>query len=205
MELKGTPKAGDLLSWALPVLLHRLANQTQWITGLRSVLSLGGGDEWLQSKGPDLTQAGQNLQDAGWLLAVLGSGQGANLLLARREPRGLTLMVGLLEEGLRKETGQALPRPERLPYLSAHALDGWQLPYALGHLVWQSYGVDRAQDGWTLVGPSEAGWVLDLPWSGAPDACAWLGDVLPGCPWTQVQSGRLQVTLPSAWLEAQPE
>ena len=162
-------QANELMTWALPVLLHRLANHTQWMTGFRSLLQIPGGEELLAAKSDDLCQAGRRFQEVGWLMAVLGSAQGGNLLLARREPQGLALMFELVQEGLQREARErgsgTIPQgPEDWPNLAPSAQDGWQIPFALGTLVLHAYR-DGSQSGRALTWRHEAGAVcITLPW-----------------------------------------
>jgi hypothetical protein len=66
----------------------------------------------------------------GWCLGVLAGGRGDDLLLERRERRGLGLFLSTVcaaHEGLELE-----PPAERLPGLSARAGRGWELPFLAG-------------------------------------------------------------------------
>ncbi len=194
----------DLLAWALPVLLHRLANHTQFLTGFRSVLGMGVPDSFLEQKGPDLQQAGEKLSQVGWLLAVFGSGRGNQLLLSRRERQGLEWMVDLVGEGIRRETGSALLRPSCLPTLAPGALDGWQIPYSLGGLLWQAYGPEASAPGlagWSLAESPQGNWDLSIP-ALPRDAGTWALDLMPGAQKQDGPGSGFSLSMPSTWLAA---
>ena len=124
---------GDALSEAiLPVLLHELANVTQNLTGLHSILAMEGGTELFARRQADLVRSGQLAEDLGWAMAVLGSACGENLLLARREPRGLSILFTLVQKACRREGLDVQPCPPDLPQLAPGCLDGWQLPWQSG-------------------------------------------------------------------------
>ena len=171
MHASSAPEeANELMSWALPVLLHRLANHTQWMTGFRSLLQIPGGEALLASKSEDLSQAGRRFQEVGWLMAVLGSAQGGNLLLARREPQGLALMFDLVQEGLQREArerggGAVMTAPDRWPDLAPSALDGWQIPFAFGSLLLGAYR-DGSQTGKPVRwGEDSTALWIHFPWA----------------------------------------
>ncbi len=203
MPSTGSREASELMTWALPVLLHRLANHTQWMTGFRSLLQIPGGEELLASKSGDLAEAGRRFQEVGWLMAVLGSAQGGELLLARREPEGLALMFDLVREGLQREGVGPISGPAAWPELAPDALDGWQIPFALGSLIWRAYR-DGSQSGRPveLVGQPGA-WSVSLPWpqseNGALDAGPYR---LPGVDFHVRPGQALDFCLPKAWFLA---
>ena len=101
-EFEKTPSQGNdpqaidpwVAAW-MPVLLHELNNQTQLLTGLRAVLELGDADELFYARADDLVRAGERTRDLGYAMAVMGSAHGADVLLARRDRRGLQHMLGL--------------------------------------------------------------------------------------------------------------
>lgn len=132
------PGSGDPLAVALlPVLLHKLNNATQLVTGLNAVLAFEDGEGFLAERADDLGKTSRQVEDLGWLLAVLATSSGANLLLERREPRGVAIVLDLVSDALRR-SGKTLVIPGPLPRLAPDALDGWQIPWAVGSLLWAS-------------------------------------------------------------------
>ena len=182
----------------LPVLLHELANVTQNLTGLNSILTMDGGAELFAGRQEDLVRSGQMAEDLGWAMAVLGSACGCNLLLARREPRGLSILFYLLQKACRREGLEVQPCPPDLPHLAPVCLDGWQLPWALASILLQG-----ARDGggdWNLTARGTR-WLFSLradPSAGA--AAARLVEQLPGSEFVPAGEGRLCLALPGEWL-----
>jgi len=120
----------------LPVLLHRVANATQHLNGLTALLALD--PDALGSRGGDLAETSDLVDETGWLLALLASAHGAGLLLARRERHGLRPLVACVRECLRRE-GRDLGDPGTpLPDLAPDVANGWQLPWALGTWLYES-------------------------------------------------------------------
>ena len=128
--------ADPLARAMLPVLLHRVANATQHLNALAALVSVD--PEALGKRGDDLGGTSDLVDETGWLLALLASAQGARLLLARRERRGLPALVACVRECLRRE-GRDLVLPEAsLPDLAPDVADGWQLPWAIGNWLLES-------------------------------------------------------------------
>ncbi len=127
---------GDPLGPALlPVLMHSLGGATQMLSSLNAVLALPDGRRWLDAKASDLGAVSREIEDLGWLLAVLASAAGADLLQARREERGLEIIVRAVRDALRR-SGRDLAGAERsLPRLAPNVADGWQLPWSVGALL----------------------------------------------------------------------
>ena len=182
----------------LPVLLHELANVTQTLTGLNSILTMEGGAALFAERAEDLTRSGQMAEDLGWAMAVLGSACGCNLLLARREPRGLSILFHLVQKACRRESLEVQPCPPDLPQLAPVCLDGWQLPWALASILLQA-----TRDGgghWSLA-PRGARWLFS--WRADPSAgvaAARLVQQLPGSEFLPAAEGRLCLALPGDWL-----
>jgi len=188
----------------LPVLLHEFNNQTQLLTGMRAVLELGGADELFVARADDLARAGERARDLGYVLAVLGSALGADALQARREPRGLRLVLDLVAiAARRREVPFDLDR-ERTPRLRPSALDGWQPAWALACFAWLA--VERAarerctcSGRWLVASDGAAG--LELrPFHLDPTTAARLVALAPGIEVDSAPGGALLV-LPESWVE----
>jgi hypothetical protein len=118
----------------LPVLLHRVANASQLLSGIDALLAVD--PDALDRRADDLASAGEIVDEIGWLLALLASASGAHLLLDRRERAGLASLVACVRACLRRE-GRDLDLPAGpLPLLSPDVIDGWQLPWAVGSLLY---------------------------------------------------------------------
>ena len=128
----------------MPVLIHKLGNTTQLLTGLNAMLGIDGGEEIFVERTDDLGRASSDVHRLGYALAVLGSAGGSNLLLARRDPRGLEILLELVHASLRRN-GRSLSCPA-IPDLAPSALAGWQLPWALASLV-HARGLGAAEGG----------------------------------------------------------
>ncbi len=189
----------DALSEAiLPVVLHELANVTQNLTGLHSILAMDGGAELFAQRQGDLVRSGQLAEDLGWAMAVLGSACGENLLLTRREPRGLSILFKLVQKACRREGLDVQPCPPDLPHLAPGCLDGWQLPWTLASLLLQA-----TRDGggdWSLTAHGGR-WIFS--WCAHPSTgstAAHLVEQLPGAEFTPAGDGRVRLGLPGDWL-----
>ena len=97
-EASGEPLGRALL----PVVLHKLNNATQLLTGLNALLALEGGEVTLEARGDDLAAVSRTVDELGWLVAVVASGSGADLLLERREPRGLEIVSRYVAKAARR-------------------------------------------------------------------------------------------------------
>ena len=131
---------GALTAVLMPVLLHKLSNATQLLSSLNALLSIEGGAELALSRTNDMARTSSQVEDLGWLLAALASASGADLLLERRERRGLAIFSNALQEALRRRGCELLVDPSTLPDISREALDGWELPWVLCSLVLASAG-----------------------------------------------------------------
>lgn len=185
----------------LPVLIHKLGNTTQLLTGLNAMLHVEGGEELFESRVGDLGHASGQVHELGFALAVLGSAAGAELLLARRDPRGVAVLVELAGAALRR-TGRRLAAVA-VPRLAPDALDGWQVPWGVASAVLAAG--ETIDEGETLAWscPAAAGaWRVELPSSVALDLR--LEQVLPRLPGAQAEreDERTALVLPHAWLRA---
>jgi hypothetical protein len=122
----------------IPVLLHKLSNATQLLSSLNALLSIEGGAELALSRADDMARTSSQVEDLGWLLAALASASGADLLMERRERRGLAIFLGVLRDALRRRGSELHVETREIPGLSNEALGGWELPWVLSSLVLDS-------------------------------------------------------------------
>lgn len=122
----------------LPVLMHRLNNATQVLHGLKAVLALRESTPFTERRGADLAYASRSIDEVGWMLGVLASASGADLLLARRDRRGLAPVVATVHEALQREDRELGPCNVPLPDLDPGVADGWQLPWGIGAWLYSS-------------------------------------------------------------------
>lgn len=188
----------DSLAQALlPTLLHELANTTQLLTGLHALVSLPEGAELLATHEGELSRAGDQAQRLGWLLGVLGAAGGHDILLARREARGLVWMASLAANAARREERPHPTGPEHLPHLLGCTPDGWSIPWAFGSLLWQVG--DRAHpEPWSIV-QEDRGWRCRVP-GAHPEH---LVNRVPGAELVEAQEGAgFDLLLPTEFLSS---
>jgi hypothetical protein len=116
----------------LPVLMHRLNNATQLLQGWTALASLPGGASLAAERCSDLAEASRTIDETGWLLGVLASASGQELLLARRERRGLEPLLAAVHEAARRSDRELAPHEGSLPDLRPESGDGWQAPWMIG-------------------------------------------------------------------------
>jgi len=156
----------------LPVLLHRIRNTTQLVTGVNAVLALddpAAAGPLSAARGEDLAQASREAEELGWLLAVLSGGLGADLAGGRLEPGGLASTLQLVREALRRG-GRELALGGPWPRL-ASAARGAALCLTAAELVWRAgsaaeaaeVGCERDGEGWQLWMRCEAAQQLEHP------------------------------------------
>jgi len=127
----GDPLADHLL----PVLVHRMNNTTQLLSNLQALGKVSETTDWLSERSEDLADACGDMDRVGYLMAVVASACGADLLLERRESEGLRFVLEAVTDVARRE-GREIQRPANpLPLQAPHVHDGWQLPWALGSLL----------------------------------------------------------------------
>jgi len=197
------PTADPLTRALMPVLLHRLANATQLITGLNAMLGLEGGEELFATRSDDLARASREVVDLGWAMAVLGSASGADLLLARREPRGLEILLSLAHEAARRSGRPLAPAPSPVPHLAPEVGEGWQLPWGIASLlVSASTEADSGESplAWSLTPTDTGTWCLEFPAGAAIEAR--LAQILARLPGAEGGRGRtgMRLVLPQGWL-----
>src|SRR5262245_57726535 len=155
------PELRDPLARALlPVLLHRVANAAQILSGLDALLPLG--PAVLEERSGDLASAGETVDDVGWLLALLASASGSRLLLGRRNRGGLPPLLDGVRGCLRREGRDLAPAEGPLPELAPDVADGWQLPWAIASLFFLegrglapktalAWSIHPTGEGWTIA------------------------------------------------------
>lgn len=162
------PSGGDPLAAALlPAVLHRIHNATQLLSALDSLVRSTGDAGWLERRAEDMAEAGATVLELGYVVAVLASARGANLLLERREARGLAMLCDATREACRRE-GRELAEPvQPLPELAPAVGRGWELPWAVAallHAVGASerdsaaieWGIRRSEGEWELFVDGDA-------------------------------------------------
>lgn len=168
----------------LPVLLHRIRNTTQLLTGVNAVLAGGEPGVLPATRAEDLGQASREAEELGWLLAVLSGGLGCDLAGERREADGLRVVLSLVRDALRR-AGGALALPTRWPRIAGGA-PAAQLCLAVGELVWRAArgaegaaleleplaGEARLSSAWRLRLRSRRGEPSTEPAARAPQASA---------------------------------
>jgi len=178
----------------LPVLLHRIGNASQLLSNLAALLEVR--PSALEERSDDLAAAGGIVDDTGWLLALLASASGANLLLERREAHGLAPLVEGVRACLRREGRDLAATEGVLPRLTPHVGSGWELPWYLGSVLYLSGRALEAKRslGWSIA-RGEGTWRL---------ACARATDELPSVRLPglrdRLEEGVRVVELPADWL-----
>jgi hypothetical protein len=178
----------------LPVLLHRIGNASQLLSNLEALLSVR--PAALEERSEDLAAAGEIVDDAGWLLALLGSACGARLLLDRREAHGLAPLVACVRACLRREGRDLDATKAPLPKLAPDVGSGWELPWYVASVLYLcgreleprgslAWSIERGADTWRLscARTTEARPDFDLP--GAHD---------------HVEGGLRVLEMPGDWL-----
>lgn len=200
----------DPLAEALfPVLIHRLNNATQILSTLSAVLGADLDEALLEGSSEDLAAASRDVHQLGWLLGVLASAGGADLLLERRERSGLSIVLRVVREALRR-SGRDLAEREAastLPELAADVGDGWQVPWAIGSMLFHA-GESLAPGTlltWSLVRRADR-WCLACRPPGSTEAptaelATRIEAVLPGAALTRTADG-FELSLPGAALLA---
>ncbi len=208
MQFQDTMKDESLAPALLPVLLHDLANVTHTLTCLKAVLDLDGGEQLFARSTADLARSGQVAQDLGWAMAVLGSATGSDLLLDRREVRGLGILIELVEKVCARMGHAPLRIPPTgdlqglspIPLMTSQVLQGWELPWALGETLFQ---------GCKAVARSSGDTGLQLRWgiSRLPNGWSWVLQVPVDCDGESVARGlsRAAVALPGVEFVASPD
>ncbi|MEM7311457.1 MAG: hypothetical protein AAF682_32640 [Planctomycetota bacterium] len=126
----------DLLAQVLPVVQERMKRASTKLASCSKRLARDPGSLQRAPRGAgELEEVQQESETLGWVLGVLASASGDDLLLARREPYGIALVGDLVGEVLASE-GRALePDASMFPDVASRIEDGWRLPWVVGLLV----------------------------------------------------------------------
>ena len=126
----------ELLGQVLPVVLERMRVASAKLSECSRRLARESSESRRRGAGMDQLEGVQEESETlGWVLGVLASAAGDDLLLARREPYGIARVVDLVGEVLAAE-GRALdPDATLFPDVAPRLEDGWRLPWTVGLLV----------------------------------------------------------------------
>lgn len=197
--------APDPLTRALlPVLIHKLGNATQLLTGLNAMLAIDGGEELFEKHTPDLSRCALSLNELGWALATLGTAAGGELLMDRRDPKGLKTLVDLVCDHSRRQPGGRIHPPSCPPLLTNEALSGWEVPWAICSLLLAG-GSDCTEESlqWSLALTDSGQWELCLPAGDAVQASApSILTKIPGAEWA-LDAGSGVLSMPGPWLRSE--
>lgn len=201
-ELGCTPD-DPLTSGLLPVVIHQLNNATQLLANFQALLSLGGAEELLRSRSGDLADTAREVHQLGYVLAVIASSSGADLLLERREERGLAWIFDTVRDGLRRDGRDLAESPTPLPLLAPQVGEGWELPWAFAALLYSAGQLVAAGERveWALE-PLADGWQMSLPGIRATDLdelSNWICERLRGAERIG-DSADFGLRFPAAWL-----
>lgn len=186
----------------LPVLVHRMNNTTQLLSNLHAILGADSRRDWLAERAEDLGASSQDVHELGYLIAVLSSASGADLLQARRLSEGLEIVLKALAEVARRQ-GCRLPIESPIPRQAPDVHAGWELPWAVGALLHQS--LSELQEGqsldWQLLAEDES-WVLissQKPVDGFEALRPLIAERLPESV-LDVRDGGWSWRIPAGWL-----
>jgi hypothetical protein len=142
--------SGDQLAAAMmPVVLHRLNNTTQLLTGLNALLALDRSQSLFERRAEDVAYAARVVDELGWVLAVLASASGADVLLERRRCDGLRPMLETVRDALRRD-GSDLELPAALPGLEPEVGHGWELSWAFAAWLWTARRTCAGDFSWSV-------------------------------------------------------
>ena len=202
---EGSAGGGDRLAAPLlPAVRHRIQTATQLLTALDSLVRTTGDASLLERRAGDLAAASETVRQLGYVVAVLACASGADLLLERREQRGLAYLCDATRDALRRDGLELCEPCAPLPALAPDAGRGWELPWAIAALLHASAGgAPGAAPQWGIAA-AETGWSLEIrrepaavPSALADRICA----LLPGARFESAP-GSLRLALPSRWLRA---
>ncbi|MCZ6464391.1 MAG: hypothetical protein O7A09_08625 [Proteobacteria bacterium] len=204
----------DLLAAILPVVLERMQRATRRLRACSEEIARDPGFAARHGRGlPELEKVQRDSEKLGWMMGVLASASGEDLLLTRREPFGIALVFELVAESLEKEGHVLEPAPTNLPEVAPDVGAGWRLPWVFGVLLRHAgacippgalleWGLERGQDTLELVFPDAV--AATVP--GTVELLSDIEDTLPGARPRIMERG-FAVEFPAAWLPrpAQPD
>jgi hypothetical protein len=184
--------------------MHGLNNATQLLASLNALVAEDDGEAWLERRSADLARTSGEIEDLGYVLAVLAGASGADLLGERREARGLELVVDLVRAALRRAGADLAPVPTPLPRLARSAGEGWELPWVVGSLLWVSATALPTGEAlaWSLEGDGD-GWCLRAERPEGIDLAVLAERVHSLLPEARLEVGAegWSLLLPGRWLE----
>lgn len=193
----------DLLGRLLvPRLLVELSRATEELERLREELAAPRQVDGDPSR--ELEAVGERVEELGWCLALVASAAGMDLVLERREERGLLVVVELLARAL-SDDGVELEHGAGPAWLAPGVPRGWSLPWAVASLLLAAVlegGAGRYR--WS-VEPGQECWRVRLPGGRAP-ADLWnevVAGRLDGARLEAVEEGLALVT-PAGWWRSSP-
>lgn len=134
-DSQGDRPLWDVAAKLLPALLHDVNNATQLLVGLKAMLEIPGGESMFAKRVDDLARTSARMDDLGFALAVLSTAGGANMLMARREPRSIEILWELTLKALQRAGGDPIDVVGEPPRTVPDALGGWQLAWSVAALL----------------------------------------------------------------------
>lgn len=123
-----------LVARLLPAVVHEVNNATQLLVGLKAMLEIPGGDRLFAARANDLASTSTRMGDLGFAMAVLATAAGADMLMARRDPRAIEILWALAVKAVQRDAGGAMEITGTPPRTRPDALDGWQLAWSAASL-----------------------------------------------------------------------
>ena len=130
----------DLVPAMVAVLVHKLANTTQYLGALNTLLSIEPDASAHASSMRGLGATATEVDELGWALGLLANACGADLLLERREREGLASFLRIVGDCTRREGRAIVVDPSTMPTLTVRDRDDWRVPWAIGRFL---FGVAR--------------------------------------------------------------
>ncbi|HIL51093.1 MAG: hypothetical protein ABGY71_11495 [bacterium] len=207
----GSKTSADGLAEALlPVLIHSMNNATQLMANLSTLARSGQGSSinWIESRADDLLASSREIDRVGYMLAVLASASGAELLGQRRVPEGLAWMTAAVAQAVRREGGALAEATHPVPLVRPGAAHGWEVCWAAGALLRAAaVGSSRAEPlEWQWLDEGDS-WVLVCAGPATAEFKALGETVTRRLPEAELdlRSEGWSWRLPAAWLEAAGE
>ena len=151
-----------LVARLLPVVVHEVNNATQFLVGLKAMLEIPGGDALFASRANDLASTSARMGDLGLAMAILATASGADMLMARRDPRSIEILWGLAIKAVQRDSAAEVEVSGAPPRTRPDALDGWQVAWSAASLPVLCAGSSEAsewswawRDDGSLIGRSE--------------------------------------------------